>query len=138
MTLTQSQILTYLIDRDLLDPRIVVDGHYVAIPVKRRNSNVKLTLGGKAPGFFVKQPTHDDTTNARLLHREAACYWLARSHQELERLASVQPEYHGFDATQGMLILGLVEPAETIDFFLRLAARRNSSRGQHHQPHCLH
>lgn len=114
MPLTEPQVISYLVDHAWLDVGPVVDGDLMAIPETRRNSNLRITLGGKHRGFFVKQSPSGDAMNASFLHREAACYWLAQSHPELARLAAVQPRYFGFDPALGMLVVELVEPTETV------------------------
>jgi hypothetical protein len=115
--LTQSNAVTYLLQRDLVSPQAVVDGDLVMSNFTRRNANFKVA-GERGPGYLLKQGI-DEERRAMLGH-EADVYELLLSRTRCKRLQSYMPQLHLYHDEECILVLELLRDAETLqDYHLR-------------------
>jgi hypothetical protein len=110
--LKAENISSYLIERGILTLESIVDGDYLVHEQSSRNHNFKI-VRRRSPGFFVKQANPTEH-HRQTVAREAACYKLASRHSELAGLSALMPRLHLFDSAHGILVLELLEDAETL------------------------
>ncbi|MFL5735105.1 MAG: phosphotransferase family protein [Chloroflexia bacterium] len=110
--LTQSAVAQYLLQRDLVSPRIVVEGDLSVSDFTRRNANFKVA-GGHGPGFLLKQGV-DEERRAMLAH-EARVYRLLGAAEGGGRLQTYLPRLHLYNPDDSVLVLELLDEAETLD-----------------------
>lgn len=116
--LDQSEAVSYLLRRGLVDTYSVVDGDIVIRDVSRRNRNFAVDVGD-APSYLLKQGFGPEGV-ATVAH-EAAIY---------EKLSVVGgamgpylPRFHGYDADERVLILELVRGAGDLGAYYRRRRR---------------
>ena len=67
-----------------------------------------------SPGFFIKQVRQSTPDLITSFQREAACYRLARDSERLSALRRLIPDFHLFDARHHVMVLGLIDEAESL------------------------
>jgi aminoglycoside phosphotransferase (APT) family kinase protein len=118
--LDQSEAVSYLLGRGLVDACSVVDGSVVVREVSSRNRNFAVDAGD-APSYLLKQGFGPE--GAATVAHEAAVY------QRLSVAGGVMeaylPRFHGYDADERVLILELIREARDLGTYHR--ARRRFS-----------
>jgi aminoglycoside phosphotransferase (APT) family kinase protein len=104
--LTQRDAARYLLQRELLSPRDVLDNGLVVRDASSRNRNFRVETEG-GPSFLLKQAIGAETEAS--LRNEAAAY--AHLTRIDEGLARYLPRLYGYDSGEGLLILELVRDA---------------------------
>jgi aminoglycoside phosphotransferase (APT) family kinase protein len=115
--LTRHNVVYHLLERGLLTVRdLLCDGVSVREQFQR-NRNFRVSRPGVG-GFFVKQSADLEEWGQQhsTLAREAACYELAQGNAHLERLL---PAFRDFSRRSHVLVVELVEPAESMAVFHR-------------------
>ena len=102
MYLTASNVVHYLLGRELITSDSVVDGDFVVAEAGRRNRNYKV-IRRENPGLFIKQIAASQTQAVMTLQREAMCYELARSAPSFATLAALTPALVDYDAGRHVL-----------------------------------
>lgn len=137
--LKAEDLAPYLIENGILTLESVVDGDYLVHEQSSRNHNFKI-VRRRSPGFFVKQAKATEH-HRQTVAREAACYRLAARNAELAGLQALMPRLHLFDSSRGILVLELLEDAETLwehhlrrqTFPLETAALQGDRFGRFHR-----
>ena len=106
----QREIVQYLINRQLIPESAVVNGCVEVNEVSRRNINFKVVSQG-GQSYFVKQGV--GTAGQMTAIQEAAAYRLLIREREQSALTFI-PEYYGYDASDGVLILELFAQAQDV------------------------
>ncbi|MGH6613613.1 aminoglycoside phosphotransferase family protein [Sphingomonas sp.] len=112
MILTRQNVLHYLVQADHLGLDRIVNGDIQIVSRESRNRAFAVS-DARGPGFFVKQhrPDEGHWSGGSTLESEAHIYALAAAN---DRLAALLPPFHSFDSEHQILVIGLVEPAETL------------------------
>lgn len=113
--LGQAEAVDYLLRRGLLEPEAVVAGELVVRDVSSRNCNFAVEVGD-GTSYLLKQGRSAD--GAATVAREAAVY--ERLISEGEELRSCLPDFLGYDADVGVLVLELLEAEDLRSRHLRL------------------
>jgi len=106
--LNPPDIVRYLLARDLIAPRDIVDGPVVVSDISSRNRNYRVQVG-TGRGYMLKQAIDPD--GRATLAREAAVY--ERLRLVSADLALFLPHCYAYDAAEGLLVLEFVQGAET-------------------------
>lgn len=109
-TLERREIPRYLLERGLVSPREIVDGGLRIVDASRSHV-VSLVRIGERGGFVVKQPGLGDLGTGPRIDRESLVYGLAGSRSGLHRAMA---EHHGDQHGRQLVVLGLLDPAETL------------------------
>lgn len=109
--LSVETVVPYLLERGLLDGRLVADTDLQVVDVSRRNHNFKL-LCEAGPGFFLKQGRGADT--AGTVAHEARLYQWFAAHPEAAALAELLPQCRLYDGAQCTLVMELIPKAESL------------------------
>lgn len=128
MILTRQNVLHYLVQADQFGLDRIVNGR-VQIASQTSRNRAFAVSDARGPGLFVKQyrPEEGHWSKGSTVETEAQVYALAAAN---DRLEAVLPPFRAFDPTHQILVLGLVEPAESLhahqrrtgDFSLSAAA----------------
>jgi Phosphotransferase enzyme family len=107
-SLTVDTIVPYLVQRQLIDVSVIVDGDLEVIDVGRRNENLKV-VSRHGPSYLVKQPGEGELATDATVRCEA--YFYAHCAYELEtaEMREVMPTLRAWDSDRGVLILDLVQ-----------------------------
>jgi Ser/Thr protein kinase RdoA (MazF antagonist) len=106
---TQADAAAYLLRRGLLAPGAIVDGRVVIGDASSRNRNFAVRTDD-GPDYLLKQGR--DADGAATVAHEAAVY---RRLDDLGvDLRAYAPAFHGYDEAEGVLVLELVDGAETL------------------------
>lgn len=108
--LTQHEVAPYLLSRDLITPRCVVDGNVAILDNSRRNRNYRIISPDGC--YLLKQAVGSDRIET--LSREAAIYQQLFSGGQKNGIASHLPKFCAYDRDQHILILELIQGAETL------------------------
>ena len=114
--LTVEGVVPFLLQRGLIQERLVVDDNLQVVDVSRRNHNFKL-ISDAGPGFFLKQGAPGEA--ALTVAHEAQLYRWFSTHPSAERLTPLLPRCRLYDAEQGTLVLELVEEGQSIHEYHR-------------------
>jgi Phosphotransferase enzyme family len=115
--LRQSEVVPYLLRRNLLHPRTVVEGDLMVTDASRRNRNFRV-VSERSPSYFLKQGI--GAGGARTVGHEAAMYRLFREDPGLAGMKRYLPACHGYDSERGILTLELLRHAESLrDYHVR-------------------
>jgi hypothetical protein len=109
--LRQSEVVSYLLRRDLLHPATVVTGDVMVADVSRRNRNFRV-VSEHGPSYLLKQGI--DNGGARTVAHESATYRLLHRDPGLAGMKRFLPACHGYDAERGVLTLELLRDAESL------------------------
>src|SRR5579883_1107790 len=119
MYLTVSNLPYFLISKNLVPARSVVDGRFAIVAVGRRNRNFKIIRRG-LPGMFVKQAKSTEYEAVSTLQREAAFYARVQRWGAYAPLRRIMPEMVYFDPARYALIIDAIEGAESLaEYYLR-------------------
>ncbi|MBR7799561.1 phosphotransferase [Undibacterium fentianense] len=114
MFLTASNLVHYLLSRNLLDVESVVDGDFRVIEAGQRNRNFKVFFGHNQ-GYFIKQVKTLDTQSVATIQREIFCFELAEKYSDwsayLPKIIESNPARHS-------LCLELFPAAENLTEYL--------------------
>jgi aminoglycoside phosphotransferase (APT) family kinase protein len=109
--LTEGQIVSHLLQRNLLTPQAALEDDLLIIDVSRRNLNYKVTTN-HGPCYLVKQAT-DQNAIATLAH-EARIYQALHFEIEGKTFSPHVPRCFDYDSRQSVLVLELVPNAESL------------------------
>lgn len=119
MFFTASNLVHYLLSRNLIPLKSVVDGEFKVIEAGQRNRNFKVMQDAKS-GLFVKQVKTLDSLSITTLQREVACYQFAR---DFPVWAQFMPRLLDHDPVRHSLCLELLVEAENLsEYFYRSGA----------------
>lgn len=112
MILTRQNVLHYLVQADHLGLDRIVTGQLQVASRASRNRAFAVS-DARGPGLFVKQhrPEEGHWSRGSTLESEAQVYALAAAN---DRLGALLPPFHSFDAQHQILVIGLVEPTESL------------------------
>src|SRR5262245_22890572 len=113
MYLTVSNLPHYLISKNLITARSVVEGNFSVLEVGRRNRNFKV-LRRRLPGMFIKQAKSGEYEAVLTLQREALFYSRVQRFGAYEALRPLMPGMIHFDAARNALIIDCVAGAESL------------------------
>lgn len=108
--LTQHDVVPYLLSRDLITPQCVVDGNVAVLDNSRRNRNYRIISPDGC--YLLKQAVGSDRIET--LSREAVIYQQFFSGDQKNGIATHLPKFCAYDSEQHILILELVQGAETL------------------------
>ncbi|SPF47610.1 Phosphotransferase family protein [Candidatus Sulfopaludibacter sp. SbA4] len=118
--LTADNLAYYLLEKGYISRDSVVEGDYLVLDYQRRNRNFKV-IRRNQPGYFVKQVLKVESEPIATLQREASCYWLAQTQPPLAPLRRISPGFRGYDRARHVLVVELLDGAETLsDYYRRL------------------
>lgn len=119
MFLTATNLVHYLLGRNLLSAATVVDGNFMVAEVGRRNRNFKVMLKD-SPGLFIKQIKSFDASTISTLQREAACYRIVGQNPGYRALADTMTRLVEHDANRHCLVLELLPDGENLnEYYVR-------------------
>ena len=108
--LTQHDVVPYLLSRDLIAAKCVVDGNVAILDNSRRNRNYRIISPDGC--YLLKQAVGSDRIET--LSREVAIYQQLFSASQKNGIASHLPKFCAYDSDQHILILELIQDAETL------------------------
>jgi thiamine kinase-like enzyme len=108
--LNQHEVVPYLLSRDLIASRCVVDGDVAVIDNSRRNRNYRIISPDGC--YLLKQAVGADRIET--LSREAVIYQQLSFASQENGIATHLPRFCGYDSDQHILILELIQDAETL------------------------
>ena len=108
--LTQHEVVPYLVSRDLITAQCVVDGNVAVLDNSRRNRNYRIVSADGC--YLLKQAAGADRIET--LSREAVIYQQLSSASQENGIATHLPRFCGYDSDQHILILELIQDAETL------------------------
>jgi aminoglycoside phosphotransferase (APT) family kinase protein len=109
--LTQSDVVPYLLGKNWIRPSHIVNGGVEVTNASRRNRNYRV-MCRKGPRLLLKSATDADKS-ATITH-EAAVYRFLRRIDPGRGFARFLPRYRGFHAAECMLVLDLLDGAESL------------------------
>jgi serine/threonine protein kinase len=101
--LNEAEVILYLLTRNLITPKCVVDGNAAILDTSRRNHNFRVV--SRDGSYLLKQAVGLDSVET--ISHEASIYQMLSSRRHI-------PRFHAYDAEQHVLILELVRDAETL------------------------
>ena len=120
--LTAENLAYYLIEKGYVGRHSIVEGDYLVLDYQRRNRNFKV-IRRNQPSYFVKQVLKLEPEPISSLQREASCYWMAQTQPPLDVLGRIAPKFVGYDRARHVLVVGLLEGAETLSEYYRREGR---------------
>ena len=108
--LSQHDVVPYLLSRGLISSRCVVDGNVAILDNSRRNRNYRIISADGC--HLLKQAVGADRIET--LSREAAIYQQLFSSNQKNGIAAYLPRFCAYDSEQHVLILELIQDAETL------------------------
>jgi thiamine kinase-like enzyme len=108
--LTQHDVVPYLLSRDLIAPKSVVDGDVAILDNSRRNRNYRIISPDGC--YLLKQAVGSDRIET--LSREASIYQQLFSRHQKNGIASHLPKFCAYDSGEHILVLELIQDAETL------------------------
>ena len=108
--MTAAAVVRRLLDDGILRPQEVVREGIRAVPASRSHSMILVKIG-PTRGFAIKQADSARGADPVRLDREAAVYRLVATRPAL---GAVLPACHVAEGQDGLLVLELVEPGETL------------------------
>ncbi len=117
-------VISYLLDRRLIDRSGIIDGYLEIRCIARRNRNLEVKGPGGA-GRFLKQPDRSVKGGRGTIAQEAAFHHSCRSHPGLAPFLEHIPRLVEFDETQPVLIFDLISDAAKFASFLESDERRD-------------
>lgn len=112
--LAQSEVVPYLLQRKLIDPRSVVEGDLVVFDRSRRNRNFQIMVE-PGPSYLLKQGVGPDRI-ATVAH-EAAVYQFLHSSAKNDGFERYLPRSYGYDPQENILILELSPDSENLRYY---------------------
>src|SRR5438876_299528 len=109
--MTPQDAIAYLLQRNLLSTRAIVDSDLVVLDVSRRNHSFKL-ISKHFPSYFLKQGVLPD--QAVTIAREAALYEHFHFDSRYRELRPYLPDFQQYDDETQILILSLLPSAQTM------------------------
>lgn len=108
--LSQHDVVPYMLSRDLITSQCVVGGNVAILDNSRRNRNYRIISPDGC--YLLKQAVGSDRIET--LSREAAIYQQLFSGDQKNGIASHLPRFCAYDSEQHILILELIQDAETL------------------------
>ena len=108
--LTQHELVPYLLSRDLIASRCVVNGDVVVLDSSRRHCNYRIISPDGC--YLVKQAV--GSGRIETLSHEATLYRQLFSGAQKNDIARHLPRFYGYDPEQHILILELIQDAENL------------------------
>jgi hypothetical protein len=112
--LTHATIVPYLLARDLLSTRAIVEGGLSVAEVSRRNVNYKVS-SEPGPSYLVKQGM--DRERAATVDREASVYNLVHTRGPVQGFQRYLPQTYGHDSVEHVLVLEFYDDAEDLQLY---------------------
>ncbi|MBE5096795.1 phosphotransferase family protein [Bacillus thuringiensis] len=109
--IAQSEVVPYLLERNLLRPECVVDEDLRVIETSRRNHSFAV-VRDRGPCYLLKQGIGTD--RVMTVSNEAAIYQLLQSHGEKTGLDRYFPYFYEYDSNNHILILEWVNGAQNL------------------------
>jgi Ser/Thr protein kinase RdoA (MazF antagonist) len=109
--LRQTEVVPYLLQRDLLHPAMVVEGDLLVTDASRRNRNFRV-LSERGASYLLKQGIGNH--GVRTVGHEAAVYRVLREDSGPTGIKRYLPTCHGYDSERGVLMLELLRGAESL------------------------
>ncbi|HVC33563.1 MAG TPA: aminoglycoside phosphotransferase family protein [Chloroflexota bacterium] len=103
--LSQSEVVAYLLNKNLIDPTDVCDSGLLVTDVSRRNCNVKVVVE-RGVSYLVKQCGEPNAIET--LANEAVVYDMLYTDPRYRSLTDYLPRYYGYDSAKNLLILALL------------------------------
>lgn len=128
MFLTAANMVHYLLARNLISAKSVVDGDFVVVEAGRRNRNFKI-IQKSGTGLFVKQIKEMEPMAISTLQREAACYRMAQG-EGYHALAALMPRMVEHDDKRHCLTLELLPSADNLAEYHMRAQKFPAEIGQ--------
>lgn len=113
-SITLDNIISYLMERKLIDAKSIVNDNLKIIDSSRRNRifQVRKDDGGN---LVIKQPRLTDINNLITIRNEALLYLLVRKEQDFAILKGIMPEIIDFDEERSIMITELIEDTRTVN-----------------------
>jgi aminoglycoside phosphotransferase (APT) family kinase protein len=108
--LNEAEVIPYLLTWKLITPKCVVDGNAAILDTSRRNHNFRVVSPDGS--YLLKQAVGLDSVGT--ISHEARVYRMLSSRSRRNEFARHMPRFHAYDAEQHVLILELVQDAETL------------------------
>jgi aminoglycoside phosphotransferase (APT) family kinase protein len=109
--MSESDVVEYLLARNLIDAAAIVDGDLRLVDASRRNTNFRV-VRERAPSYLLKQGAGRDPFVSTA--REAFVYAFLAEASDGEAVARFLPRVYDFDADRELLIIELFEDAEDL------------------------
>jgi phosphotransferase family enzyme len=109
--LAVTDVLSYLLQRDLASPQQLCDCDLVIEEISRRNRNLKI-LSKQGSSYLLKEGIGSDRTES--VAHEAAIYELLLSDTSDEEVGGYLPYFYGYDTEQHILILEFLRDAQNL------------------------
>jgi hypothetical protein len=113
MQLTKSNLLRYLVERELV-PAPAALRRFVAVGATSRHRHFRVWSDGDL-AFFVKQSMTFDPVSTAFVRTEAICYFVAARLEQGSPLRAYLPRYRVFDPVRHVLVVDLVEGAKSMN-----------------------
>jgi thiamine kinase-like enzyme len=108
--LNETELVPYLLSRNLITSKCVVEGNLAILDTSRRNHNFKVI--SPAGSYLLKQAAGQERV-ATISHEASVYKWLA-SRAGSNAFARYPPKFYAYDANQHILILEFVQNTETL------------------------
>lgn len=118
MFLLASDVVPFLLSRDLLTAGDIAGDRLRVREVRRRNRSFRVS-GAEGPGLFIKQVAASAPDLAGSVGREAALHRLADTHPAFSALRGITVALRSFEERRGALVFELFGDAETLDAHYR-------------------
>jgi aminoglycoside phosphotransferase (APT) family kinase protein len=106
--LTVDTVVPYLVERDLVKAKVIVEGDLEVVDVGRRNENLKI-IRQDGPSYLLKQPGAGESFTDATIRCEAGFYKHCQLHPGSAELRTIIPGFHSWDENRRVLILELVD-----------------------------
>ena len=108
--LNEAEVIPYLLNRDLITRKCIVEGDVAVLDVSRRNRNFKVV--SPTGCYLLKQAVGPDRFET--LSHEACFYEILSSQDRQYEFPRYLPKFYSYDAEEHILILEFVQEAETL------------------------
>lgn len=122
MFLTNENVYYYLIERNLINNKSVIEGDYLVQPLTTRNNILKVYTNTGTP-LFIKQAAQDESS-IRILQREAGTYKFFKNNNTLfSTLSTKLPAFLDYDADRNILVTELKVNTTSLHEYYMLTKR---------------
>jgi len=116
--LSYENIAHYLMEKDLIELKSVINGTFSVRDQSSRNVNYVVNQE-YSPAYLVKQVRTHDQEKQATLRKEATCYWLANNDQSYLSLRKFLPRFIEYDYLHHILILELLPDTQNLREYYR-------------------
>ena len=122
--LTVDNAISFLLDRQLVDVKDIVDGDLKIVDAARRNRNLRVTRRS-GPNYLIKQPDPGEHSARRTLTTEARFYAFCQQDPRAAPLLGLIPRLFQFDPEQAILVTELLQASVTLrEYYASLGTDR--------------